>query len=87
MRTGTAGILLRDGKIVQEIHRSPYHADAFRYPVCWNPIFASPTATSSSSERIDVFVRGTDSQLYRKTWQGHTGWANYVGVGAATTFR
>jgi hypothetical protein len=33
-RTGTAGILLRDGKIVREIHRSPYHADAFLYPVC-----------------------------------------------------
>ncbi|MBX7114884.1 MAG: hypothetical protein K1X64_11210 [Myxococcaceae bacterium] len=33
-RTGTAGILLRDGKIVREIHRSPYHADAFEYPVC-----------------------------------------------------
>jgi hypothetical protein len=33
-RTGTAGILLRDGKIVREIHRSPYHADVFEYPVC-----------------------------------------------------
>jgi hypothetical protein len=31
-RTGTAGILLCDGKIVREIHRSPYHADAFLYP-------------------------------------------------------
>jgi hypothetical protein len=25
---------LRDGKIVREIHRAPYHADAFLYPVC-----------------------------------------------------
>ncbi|HEY8378325.1 MAG TPA: hypothetical protein VIK91_17635, partial [Nannocystis sp.] len=33
-RTGTAGILLRDGEIVREIHRSPYHAEAFLYPVC-----------------------------------------------------
>jgi hypothetical protein len=33
-RTATAGILLRDGKIVREIHRSPYHADAFLYPAC-----------------------------------------------------
>lgn len=33
-RTGTAGILLRDGEIVREIHRSPYHADAYLYPAC-----------------------------------------------------
>ena len=33
-RTGTAGLLVRDEEIVREIHRSPYHADAYLYPAC-----------------------------------------------------
>lgn len=33
-RTGTAGLLLHDGNIVRELHRSPYCADAFLYPAC-----------------------------------------------------
>src|SRR5687768_6433559 len=36
-RTGTAGLLLRDGQVVREIHRSTYHADAYFYPVCLFP--------------------------------------------------
>lgn len=33
-RTGTAGLLIHGGRIIREIHRSPYHADAFEYPAC-----------------------------------------------------
>ncbi|MCA9678216.1 MAG: hypothetical protein H6708_13395 [Kofleriaceae bacterium] len=33
-RTGTAALLLHDGEIVRELHRSPYHADDFLFPVC-----------------------------------------------------
>ncbi len=33
-RTGTAAILVRQGRLVRELHRSPYHADAYEYPVC-----------------------------------------------------
>ena len=36
-RCGTAALLLRDGAIARELHRSPYHADAFEYPVCLGP--------------------------------------------------
>lgn len=38
-RTGTAGLLLHDGEIIREIHRSPYHADVYVFPVC---LFAGP---------------------------------------------
>lgn len=31
--TGTSALLLRDGGILRELHRSPYKADAFLYPV------------------------------------------------------
>lgn len=30
---GTAGLLLKDGRILRELHRSSYHADSFEYPV------------------------------------------------------
>lgn len=33
-RTGTKGLLLRDGKILREISRSDYKADAYMFPVC-----------------------------------------------------
>lgn len=33
-RCGTAALLLRDGAIARELHRIPYHADAYEYPVC-----------------------------------------------------
>jgi hypothetical protein len=33
-RLGTKGLLLHDGRIVREIDRSFYFADAYEYPVC-----------------------------------------------------
>lgn len=33
-RTGTAGLLLHDGKRLREVHRSSYRADAYLYPAC-----------------------------------------------------
>jgi hypothetical protein len=36
-RCGTAALLLRSGTIARELHRSPYHADAYEYPVCLGP--------------------------------------------------
>ncbi|MBO0754450.1 MAG: hypothetical protein J2P54_01200 [Bradyrhizobiaceae bacterium] len=32
-RLGTNGLLLKDGKILREIKRNPYHASAYEYPV------------------------------------------------------
>lgn len=32
-RLGTKGLLLRDGKIVRELNRSYYHAEAYEYPI------------------------------------------------------
>ncbi|HEY8144172.1 MAG TPA: hypothetical protein VIG06_15910 [Kofleriaceae bacterium] len=36
-RCGTSGLLLKDGAIVRQLHRSLYHADAYEYPVCLGP--------------------------------------------------
>src|SRR5580693_2480816 len=33
-RQGTKALLLHDGKILRELNRSYYHADAYEYPVC-----------------------------------------------------
>jgi hypothetical protein len=33
-RLGTKGVILKDGDILREIHRSFYHANAYEYPVC-----------------------------------------------------
>ncbi len=69
-RTGTAGILLREGKIVREIHRSPYHADAFIYPVC---LFAGPddrvllAHCPESYARIEIDDADTGERLTRST--------------------
>jgi hypothetical protein len=38
-RTGTAGLLLHDGKRLRELHRSSYRAHAYLYPAC---LFSGP---------------------------------------------
>ena len=69
-RTGTAAILLRDGEIVREIHRSPYHADAYLYPVC---LFHGPgdrpllAHCPESYARIEIDDAETGERLTRST--------------------
>lgn len=53
-RTGTAGILLHDGELVREIHRSLYHADAFTYPVC---LFSGPGERTLLAHCPDSYAR------------------------------
>jgi len=53
-RTGTAGILLRDGQIVREIHRSPYHADAFLFSAC---LFGGPGGRVLLAHCPDAYAR------------------------------
>jgi len=67
-RTGTAGILLCDGEIVREIHRSPYHADAFVYPVCLFPGRAGRTLLAHCPDhyaRIEIDDAATGERLTR----------------------
>jgi hypothetical protein len=68
-RTGTAGILLRDGKIVREIHRSPYHADAFLYPIClfWRGDRVVIAHCPESYARIEIEDADSGDRLTRST--------------------
>jgi hypothetical protein len=68
-RTGTAGILLRDGKIVREIHRTPYHADAFLYPIYLFRINDSVVLAHcpDSYARIEIEDAETGERLTRNT--------------------
>jgi hypothetical protein len=42
---------------------------------------SDPAAVASSSTHIDVFVRGTDLQLYHRSWDQATGWSSWQGLG------
>ncbi|MCC6750302.1 MAG: hypothetical protein IT371_21740 [Deltaproteobacteria bacterium] len=53
-RTGTAGLLLRDGQVVRELHRSLYHADAYDYPVC---LFSGPARRTLLAHCPDSYAR------------------------------
>jgi hypothetical protein len=53
-RLGTAALLLRDGKIVRELHRSLYHASAFLYPAC---LFAGPDGRVLLAHCPDSYAR------------------------------
>ncbi len=69
-RTGTAGIVLRDGEIVREIHRSPYHADAFLFPVCLFTGAGGRTLLAHCPEsyaRIEIDDAETGERLTRST--------------------
>ena len=44
---------------------------------------SAPAAVSSSSGRIDVFVRGADSAIWRRTWT--TSWGPWTSVGGVAT--
>jgi hypothetical protein len=73
-RTGTAGILLRDGKIVREIHRSPYHADAFLYPICLFRLNDRVVLAHcpESCARIEIEDADTGERLTRSTARKET---------------
>jgi len=43
-------------------------------------ILDAPAAVSWDPNRIDVFVKGTDNCLWRKSWDG-TGWTGYSQLG------
>ncbi len=67
-RTGTSGVLVRDGTFVRELHRSWYHADAYAYPVC---LFPGPDGRTllahcpDSYARIDIDDAETGERLTR----------------------
>lgn len=44
-----------------------------------NPIASGPAVSSWGSGRLDVFVRGTDSALYQKSFNGS--WSDYIRIG------
>lgn len=44
---------------------------------------SAPAAVSNSSGRIDVFVRGGDSAIWRRTWT--TSWGAWTSMGGGTT--
>jgi len=42
-------------------------------------IYGAPAAASWASNRLDVFVRGTDNHLYHKWWDGS--WHGFESLG------
>jgi hypothetical protein len=49
----------------------------------WEP-GSGPDPSSQAPNRLDAFVRGTDDQLYQKTWNGST-WSNFIPLGGVLT--
>src|SRR5207249_1890474 len=47
-------------------------------------VTSGAAATSWASNRVDVFVRGTDSATYQNTWNG-TAWAGWKLLGGTAT--
>jgi hypothetical protein len=43
--------------------------------------FAGAPALAARSGRTDVFVRGTDDQLWQRTWTATTGWSGWTALG------
>jgi hypothetical protein len=68
-RTGTAGLLLRDGHIVRAIHRAPSHADAYLFPVCLFQLNGRTLIAHcpDSYARIEIDDAETGERLTRST--------------------
>jgi hypothetical protein len=47
-------------------------------------LIGGPDASASSASRSDVFVRGTDNQLWHRSWNGAT-WASWEPLGGVLT--
>ena len=47
-------------------------------------LIGGPDASASSASKADVFVRGTDNQLWHKSWNG-TGWGSWEPLGGVLT--
>jgi hypothetical protein len=45
---------------------------------------SGPDPSSQAPNRLDAFVRGTDDQLYQKTWNGST-WSAFIPLGGVLT--
>jgi len=49
------------------------------------PVASGPTVSSWSSDRMDVFYKGTDGQLYHRFSQGNSGWSPQEPLGGVLT--
>ena len=47
-------------------------------------LIGGPDASATSASKTDVFVRGTDNQLWHKSWNG-TAWGNWEPLGGVLT--
>jgi hypothetical protein len=73
-----------DSKILQQIiHNDRFNATILgvlrEELVMGVTIQGSPASVSTSDKRIDVFTRGSDNNLYQKTWTGS--WQPWVEIG------
>ena len=48
-------------------------------------VSGAPSAESPGPDTLDVWVRGTDSQLYQKYWTPTGGWSGFVPLGGSLT--
>jgi len=55
----------------------------------WTPLgccaVGAPSAESPGPDILDVWIRGTDNQLYQKSWTPQTGWSAFTALGGALT--